>query len=93
MKLGEQFAQFSDAGRDHFENRLVGIRRHFLLEVSDAQGVHAPNLTLIGNRRAGEGAKERGLAGAVPPHETNPLARVDLQIHVRQERHMAIGQR
>ena len=84
--LGQERAQLAKAAGDDFEDRLIGIRRHFLFEMGDAQRFHAPDVAFVRHRHAGDHAKQRRLAGAVATDETDSLAGIDLKVDVRQQR-------
>ena len=57
MILRQQRAQFAQPGRHDFEDRLIRIRRHLLLEMRDAQSVAAPDLAVIRQRSPGDEPK------------------------------------
>ncbi len=42
-------------------------------------------------RVAGNYSKQRRLARAIAPHQTNPFASIDLEADLGQERDMAVG--
>ena len=52
--LSQQLAKLAGAAGDDFENRLVGVGRHFLFQMSDAQRVGAPDLAIVGKRVSGD---------------------------------------
>ena len=80
--FGQATAQLAQAAGDDFENGLLGIRRHFLFEMGDAQSFHAPDFSLVRRRHAGDGAKQRRLAGAVAADQTDAFAGVDLKVDI-----------
>ena len=64
-----------------------------LLKVGDAQRVPAPHFAIIRLGDARDHPKQRRFAGAVSSHQADPLALLDLEIDMREQRMMAIGQR
>ena len=91
MIFREQTSQFSQPRCHGFEDGLLGIGRHFLFEVGDAQRVPAPDLAFVGQRRSRDQAQQGRLAGAVSADQANPLAGVDLKFDVGKQREMAVG--
>ena len=88
---GEQRTQLANPRGHDLENRLVGIRRHFLFEMSDPQRLAVPDLTLIGNQAAGDHAEQSCLAGTVAADQADALAGVDLELDASEQRHMAVS--
>ena len=89
--LGQQLAKLAGAAGDDFKHRLVGVGRYFLFQMGDAQRVGAPDLAVVGKRISGDYPKQRRLAGAVAPDQTDPLAGIDLKTDLGQEWNMAVG--
>ena len=51
--------------------------------MSDAQRVHAPDVSVVGNGRAGDYAKQSCLSGAISANQTDSFTGVDLKIYLR----------
>ena len=93
VKVGKQRAQLAETTGDDFENRLLRVRRHFLLQMSDPERFHAPDFAIVRRRRAGNYAEQSSLSRAVAADEANPLAGIDLKVDMGQQRLIAVGQR
>ena len=68
------------------------VLRHLLGEHRGPQALLADDLASIGLHRALEEAEERRLAGAIAAQEAHPLARLDRQIGLVQDRRAAEAQ-
>ncbi len=71
------------------EHRAVGRQRDVLVKARRAQCGLAPHGARVGRDLAAENLEQRRLARAVPAEDGNALARLDLQRHFVQQRHVA----
>jgi hypothetical protein len=75
----EKRAQLADARCHYLENSLFRVGRHFLFQMSNAQAISAPDLSFIRSGASRNDAKKSGFSGAVPTHDANSFARIDLK--------------
>src|SRR6185503_11865574 len=57
------------------------------------EAVAPADLAVVERRRAGDRGEERGLAGAVPADEADPLARLEREGRTIEERQVAVSER
>ena len=79
-------------GHDHVEDRPGRGQRHVLDEPRDAQSGLTPHRPRVGRQLAADDLQQRRLAGAVAADDRHPLAGVDLQRHIVEQRQMAEGE-
>ena len=92
MILGQQFRLGAETPRDLVEDRAVQVLRHLLGKHRGPQALLPDDLAAIGLQGALEEAEERRLAGAIAAQEAHPLARLNRQIGLVQERRAAEAQ-
>jgi hypothetical protein len=91
--LAEDRAQLAEAPCHYLENRLFRVGRHFLFQVSNAEGISAPDLAFICAGGSHDDAEKGGFSGAVSTDDANAFAKLDLQLDVGEERQGPISQR
>jgi len=94
MVGGEQRRGFAHAGSHRLKDRQRGIERRFLRHVTDADtGLH-PDLAIIepaAPRTGSQGRQQGRFAGTVTADQGDPFARIEQEIGVIEQRHVAIG--
>ncbi|MPN62116.1 hypothetical protein SDC9_209863 [bioreactor metagenome] len=93
--LGEQRRGFTHAGNHRLEHRMRRVERRFLRHVADADAGLHPDLAVIEPALAGTGGErrqQRRLAGAVAADQGHPLAGVELEFGVIEQRHVTVGE-
>ena len=92
MVVDEQLGALAQARGHGFEHALPGFEHGFLRHTRQLQFRGAPCLAVIGGGRALDQPQQAGLAGAVTADQADAFARLDHQVDVIEQRHMAIGQ-
>src|SRR5688572_9444881 len=90
MIRAEQAAKLAQAAGHHIEDRLLSIRRNFLLEMGDLESVGPPDLAGISRDALADHPEQRGLSRAVTTDAADPLAGIDLKINAREKGNMAV---
>ena len=93
MVRGDDLAELAEAGRHLVEDGAVaGATGNFLLEPRDPKARRPPDRPLVERDVAGDGLQQARLAAAVAADQRDPLAGLDAQVGVLEERQMPEGE-
>jgi hypothetical protein len=87
--VSSSLAEFHQAAGDEFRHVDVELFRQCLLQFADAHAGVANYFPGVGMQLAGDQLEHRGFARAVAPDHANPLTRFEIQLSVREDRHIA----
>jgi hypothetical protein len=83
--------EVAEGGERRFVDGRTGFKVHMLFEQTEAQSAHAHNVAAVGGFLAGDQAKNRRFTGAVPAHQPDVLARIDLERRAAQNLLRGVG--
>ena len=83
--VGQQRAEFAQAGRDHVEHAARGVLRHFLFQPRDAAAAFHANLAVVGPEFAGKQLEQGRFPGAVAADQGDAFARFDGEVDALQQ--------
>ena len=93
MVFDHQIATLAQAFRHRFEDGLPFGKFRFLGNHGQFQSRRVPDLAVIRSGGCCNDAKKARLAGAIAADEAHTPARLDDQVNVIQQRHVAVGKR
>ena len=93
MIVGQDAGKVAESRDCGFEHRMCGIEFGLLHHVGNAQARLPPDPTVIGHRHPGQQLEHARLARSVAPDQPDATPRLDHQVDVIQQGHMAIGER
>ena len=76
-----------------FEHRMLGVEFRLLRDIGQLHPRRAPHTAIVGLRRTGNDLEQAGFAGAVAADQADPFARLQHQVGVVEQRHMAERER
>ena len=89
MVGGKQLPLFAEGAGDHIEDAAPNVVRHFLGQQRDAHALLEHDLAAVGLHLARDQAQDRGLARAVPAHQTDAFPAVDRKVDAFQQKRSA----
>ena len=91
MVFGQQGRGVAHAADHGLEHALFRIEGRLLGHVADAGAGLAPHLAVVQAALAGQGLEQGGLAAAVAADQGHPFLRVQLEVGVVEQGHVAKG--
>jgi hypothetical protein len=88
----QQLPRLADTEGDDLEHGLARLERRLLLDARHLDAGRHPHLAVVRARTALDDPQQARLPGAVAPDEADVLARLDHEVGVVEQRHVAIGE-